>query len=785
MTALRRKLWRELWHMRGQVLAIALVVAGGIGTMVMALSNHGTLSQSRSLYYGEYRFAEVFASAKRAPLSLLPEVQGIAGVREAQARVVALAKLGLPGSEEPLTGQFVSLPQSGDADLNAVHLRRGRLAQADDEVVLVETFAAAHGLEPGDTLVAILNGRQQTLRIAGIGLSPEFVYPIRPGDIFPDFERFAVLWMPREPLARAWDLYGAFNQVVLTLERDAREADVIDALDALLRPYGGFGAHGRDLQFSHRMLDEELAQLQVMAHMFTLIFLLVTAFLLNIVLGRVIGSQREQIALLKAFGYGRGQVALHYGQLALAMVAVGIVPGIAVGAWLGRAMAGLYAQFYTFPQLAWRLEPWLVAAAIAFAVVAAGVGTAGGLMRVFRLRPAEAMRPETPPLFRRSLSERLPLGRLLGPAARMIVRNLERRPLRSLLAVVGIGLAGGILVMARFQAGAIDEMIGAQFGFAQRDDLTVNFVEPTSARAAFDLASMPGVLAVEPFRSASVELRNGHRGYRTSLLGLPADGDLKRVLDRDRRPVPPPADGVMLTDFLADMLAVKPGQTLDIVFFEGHRRTVPVRVAGVVSEYLGVGAYARQETLNRLLDEGGAISGAWLALDERERPAVVRALRNAPRVASVADRDAAIGGFRDTMVRTVLTFTLVASLLAGSICIGVVYNAARITLAERGRELASLRVLGYTRGEVRTLLLGELFALAFVALIPGALFGWGMAAMLVAGFQTDIYRIPLVLTPAGFAFAALVVLAATALSGLLVRRRLDRLDLVAVLKSRE
>ncbi len=785
MRTLQRKLWRELWQLRGQVLAITLVMASGIGTMVMALSNHGALSDTRTLYYSEYRFAEVFAQVKRAPLGLLAEVRALPGVRAAQARVVAFASLELDGFDDPVVGQFVSLPEPEDPGLNRIFLRRGSLAQADDEVVLGESFADAHGLQPGDRLVAILNGRRQSLRVAGVGLSPEFVYQIRPGDVFPDFERFGVLWMPREPLARAFDLYGAFNDLTLGLRRDAREQDVIDRLDAVLHPYGGIGAYGRDLQLSHRFLDEELQQLKVMAQMFSAIFLLVTAFLLNVVLGRLIASQREQIAVLKAFGYSRTEVAMHYGQLALAMVAIGIGPGLLLGSWLGHALSGVYMVFYSFPYLVWRLEPGLIVLALGFAFFAAGFGTAGGLARAFALAPAEAMRPEAPPSFRRSWSERLGLGHLLSPAARMIVRNLERRPMRSSLSVIGIGLAGGILVMARFQGAAVETMVDVQFGFAQRDDLSVGFVEPTSLRAAFDLAALPGVQSVEPFRSAGVELRNGHRSFRTVLQGLPHGADLKRVLDTGLRPVPAPEDGILLTDYLAGMLDLQPGDRVEIEFLEGHRRRLQVVLAGVVSEYLGVGAYASRETVNRLLGEGEAISGAWLMIDDEARVPLVRALREAPRIASVSDRMATIAGFRDTMARGILTFTLVATLLAASICIGVVYNAARLTLAERGRELASLRVLGYTRAEARTLLLGELFTLSFLALIPAMLFGWGMAALLVQAFQSDLYRIPLVLTPAGFAFAALVILAATAVSGALVRRRLDRLDLVAVLKSNE
>lgn len=785
MSVLQRKLWRELVQLRGQMVAIAMVMVGGIAMMTMALSNYQALSATRALYYAEYRFADVFAQAKRVPLPMLQDVRAVPGVRQAQARVAAMVAIELEGYDEPVNAHLVSQAGPGDPGLNGIHLRQGRLAVGNDEVVVADSFADAHALVPGDTLVAILNGRRQVLRVSGIGMSPEFVYQIRPGDLFPDFERFGVMWMAREPLAMAFDLDGAFNDVVLTLERDAREADVIDALDALLLPYGGIGAHGRDLQISHRFLDEELGQLLVMTRMFTLIFLGVAAFLLNIVVGRLVGTQREQIAVLKAFGYTRWQVGAHYAQLVLLMVGAGVVPGLALGAWGGRALADVYTVFYSFPYLAWTLSPSLVALAVAFAVAAAAAGTLGALARAFRLPPAQAMQPEAPPVFHHTWGERMGLARWLDPTARIVLRNLERRPLRTLMSVLGIGLACGILVMSRFQAGAIEEMVEVQFGFAQRDDFTVAFAEPTSWRAVDELAALPGVEVVEPFRASGVILRVGHREYRTSLLGLPDDGDLKRVLDRQLHPARLPGDGLLLTDHLAGMLDVEVGGLVEVEFREGRRERIDVPLAGTVREYMGVGAYMRRERMNAILGEGDVVSGAWLGIDRDLRLQVLDSLRERPRVVAITDSMATVTGFRETMARGMLTFTLVATLLAGSIAVGVVYNAARITLAERSHELASLRVLGYTRGEVRRLLGGELFTLAFLALLPGFALGLGMTALLVRGFESDLYRIPLVIAPSGYAWAGLLVLAATAVSVALVRRRLDRIDLASALKTKE
>lgn len=785
MKSLHRKLLREIVQLRGQVMAIALVMAGGIGTMVMALGNHEALSRTRAQFYAEYGFADVFAQAKRVPMPLANTIRAVPGVRALDARIVGFAPLELDGFSDPVNAQLVSLPARGGSDLNRLHLRSGRLPQRPEETVVGEAFAEAHGLHEGDSLVAILNGRRQQLRIAGIGLSPEFIYQIKPGEVFPDFQRFAVLWMQHEAMDRAIDMDGAFNNLVAVLQPGAREADVIDAIDRLLAPFGGTGATGRDLQPSHRFLDEELDQLRMMARMFTAIFLGVTAFLLNVVLGRLVASQREQIALLKAFGYSRLQVATHYAQLVLMVVTAGILPGLALGAWMGRAIAGIYREYYRFPYLEWSLDPSLVLMAAAFAIGAGTLGTFAALARVHRLAPAEAMRPEAPATFRPLLLERLGLGRWVDPVARMVLRNLERRPLRTLFSVLGIGLACGILVMSRAMPSSVEHIVDVQFGFAQRDDFGIGFTEPTGNRAVEELARLPGVRAVEPFRVAAVTLRNDHRSYRTALQGLPEKGDLKRVLDAGIQPAALPAEGLLLTDYLADLLGVRPGDHLQVQFLEGHRRTITVPVAGTVQEFLGVGAYARHAYLNTLLTDGDVASGAWLAIDARQRDAVLAELRRRPRVASVTDRTAMIQSFRDTMAQSLSTFTFAITLMAGAIAAGVVYNAARITLAERGRELASLRVLGYTREEVRGFLLGELATLSFMALLPGFALGMGMIVLLSCGLQSDLFRIPVVADAAGLAFAGLVVLAATVLSALMVRRRLDGLDLVAALKTKE
>ena len=788
MTALNRKLLRDLWRMRGQALAIAAVIAGGVATLVMALSTYDSLLTTRDLFYRDYRFAQVFASLKRAPDGYAARLAEIPGVARLDTRVVALVKLEVAGFTDPITGVLASLPDRGPPQLNTLHLKRGRwlMPYAGDEVIVSDTFADAHGLHPGDRIHAVINGKRKALTLVGVALSPEYVYQIAPGALFPDFKRYGVLWMGRHALAAAYDMDGAFNSVALTLAPGVEEQAVIDRLDGLLARYGGVGAYARKDQFSNRFLSEELKQLQTTATVFPAIFLGVAAFLLNVVVTRLIATQREQIAILKAFGYRRRAIAGHYLKLVLAVCLIGVAGGVALGAWFGVGLAGVYMDLYRFPYLDYVLKPGVVAIALGVTVLAAASGTLLAVHRAARLAPAEGMRPETPPAYRATLLERLGLQRLMGQPSRMILRHIERRPLKSLLTVFGIACAGGLMMVGNYQRGAIDFMVDVQFRQAAREDLAVTFVEPTSARALFELAQLPGVRHVEGFRDVAANLRFGPYHYRSALYGIQPEGRLHRSLDSDLKPVAVPAGGVVLTDHLArNILHVGPGDKLVVEVLEGRRRTLVVPVLGITKQYLGVSAYMRQDDLNALMGEGEVVTGAYLAHAPDAATELYARLHERPRVLGMVAHAAAIKSFYATLGEFVLFFNMVATVLAATIAFGVVYNSARIALSERNRELASLRVLGFSRGEIAYILLGELAVLTLAAIPLGFLVGTGLCGILVVAFESDLYRLPLVLEPYNFALGALVVLVSAGVSGLLVWLQLGRLDLVGVLKTRE
>jgi len=787
LKAIDRKLWRDLWGMKSQAVAIALVIVSGVATFIMSVSTLDSLRLTQATYYRDYRFADVFASLKRAPERLAERVREIPGVDKVETRVVATANLDIPGFPDPVRGQLVSIPDEGGGGLNRLYLRKGRSVDPgrDDEVIVSEPFADAHGFVPGDVFGAVINGRRKDLTIVGIGLSPEHIYQISPGSLFPDYKRYGVLWMAKGPLASAYDMKGAFNDVALTLRGGAVTDDVIVRLDALLARYGGLGAYGRKDQVSHRYLSEEFRQLGTLATLFPVIFLGVAAFLLNIVIGRLVGIQREQVAVLKAFGYGNAAIGFHYAKLVLLVVVAGVCGGVAAGIWLGKGLSGIYMEFYRFPYLKYVLRPSVILTAALVSAAAALLGTLQSVRKAALLPPAQAMRPEPPEKYRETAIERLGLKHLLSHPARMITRHIGRRPVKSLLSVVGIALAIAILMVGNFQEDALDFMVDVQFRIAQREDLSVTLIDPTSRRSLHELESLEGVSYGEPFRSVHARLKFEHRSYRTSIQGIEAGSSLYRVLDTRLRPVEIPPEGVVLTEHLGAILGIRPGDLLTVEVLDGSRPVRKVPVVSLAKQYVGVSAFMELSALNRLLREGDAISGAYLSVDERSRHAVYAALKGMPRVAGTDIREDAIRNFYDTLGESLLIFTFINTILAGTIAFGVVYNSARIALSERSRELASLRVLGYTRGEISYILLGEIFAFTLAAIPIGFVIGRFLCGYIAANLQSDLYRVPLVLERGTYAFAAAVVLASTCLSALSMRRKLFRLDLVAVLKARE
>lgn len=787
MNVLDRKLVRDLIRLWPQALAIALVMACGVATLILGIGAHASLEGSRDAYYERNRFAHVFATVTRAPNWLEGEIAQIPGVAAAETRIKKIAIIDVPDLVEPASGIFVSMPDVTPQVLNTLYMRIGRTPTpgSDREVVVNEAFADAHGLRLGDTFSAILNGKSRTLVIVGVALSPEFIYAIGPWDMVPDDRRLAVVWMSEEALAAAYDLEGAFSDVTVQLLRDASEDVVIDELDALLSDYGSRGAYPRKDQVSHAFVDAELQQLEVMSRVLPPIFLLVAAFLVNMTMNRLIALEREQIGLLKALGYGGWPVAMHYLKFVAAIALVGTIIGAAAGTWLGAGLTRLYGSFYHFPFLIFDRDPSIYVIATLVAVASAVAGALKAVWGVVELAPAVAMRPPAPPVYKRSLLERSGILNGLEQSRMMVVRNLLRWPVRAAMTSLGMAFAVAVLIASLWPLDSVDFMIDVTYFQAERQDASINFTEIQPYAALFEARRLPGVLTAEPYRSLDVRVSHGHLERRVGLMGKPVTADLSRVLDRDLDPIRVPETGVTLTEMLAELLEVDIGDVIEIEVLDGASRIVKVPVTAIAQGYMGLSAYMNLDEVNRLNREATVITGVHLSIDAGERDALLSRLKEIPSASFIALQKVSLEKFKETIAENIGISTFVYTALAMIIAFGVVYNAARISLSERGRELASLRVLGFTRGEVSTILLAELAILTLLAQPVGWLLGYAFAALMVQGFESELYRIPFIIAPKTFANASLVVVLAAVISALLVRRRIDNLDMIEVLKTRE
>ncbi len=787
MLKLDRKLLRDLSRTKGQIIAIVLVIASGVATFVMSMCAYESLVTSKDYFYREFRFADVFSAARRVPNSMEPRIRDLPGVSAVETRIVCDVLINVPEMTEPATARLISLPESGDNRLNQLYLRRGRMVIPGHagEVVVSERFAEVHNFSAGDSVSAIIRGRRQKLVIVGIALSPEYVIQVQPGNIFPDDRRFGVFWINQRDLEAALDMTGAFNSLSLKLARDANVDEVIDGVDTHLKPFGSVGAFDREEQLSHRYLMDEMNGLRGMAIMAPAIFLSVAAFLLNIVISRIISQQREQIAALKAFGYSSLAVGFHYLNFVLIISISGTVLGTLAGFWLASAMTRLYQEFYKFPVLEFRVDRLAVVLSFLLTSAAAVSGTWFSVRHAIRLPPAEAMRPEPPASFRPTLFEKMIPSGLLPATLRIVVRNVARKPVKAALAVVGISLAVAVMILGNFTLDSLNYMMEFQFEKAQRQDLTVSFVEPATQSVIFEMSRLPGVSDSETIRAVATRLKFKQHSRRVGIIGLEENPQLYRLLDTEGREIVVPPFGMMLNSALAAKLDVRPGDELTVEVLEGKRPTVLVEVSAIVEEYAGLNAYMNKQQLHGLLRESGVATGAFLTVDSNRLEGVFRELEMRPGVASVVIKDAMVKSFQKTVASNILVMRSFIVLFAGIIANGVVYNSARISLSEQSRDLATMRVIGFTQNEVSTVLLGEIFLFTLVAIPLGWAVGYGFAGIMISGLETDNYRLPLVISRNTFMLAAAVVMVSTFFSAVVVQRRISQLDLVGVLKTRE
>ena len=787
MRALDIKLFRDLRRLWAQALAIALVVAGGAAALVAVVGSIRSLEETRAAYYERNQFADVFAQVKRAPKKLIDQIAEIPGAAAVEARITKFALLDIPDSREPVTAQFISLPDDSEQRLNRIYLRSGRVPEPEraEEVVVYEAFADAHKMPLGSRFSAILNGRKRELVIVGTALSPEFIYTIAPGETITDNRRFGIIWMSEKALANAYNLDGAFSSVTLKLLRNASEPEVITRLDALLDSYGGQAAYGRKDLRSHAWGEHGLDMLRNMSKTMPTIFLLVAAFLINQWLNRIVALEREQIGLLKALGYRTISIAAHYLKFVIVLVAVGTMIGGVAGTWLGAFITRMYGSLIHFPFLVFIKNPDAYVLGGLLSLLAGIAGAVRALRTVAALAPAVAMQPPAPPRFRHVLPARFALNKLVSQPTLIMLRNFSHHPLRALFTILGMALATAIIIASLFLRDTVEDLINVTYFIADRRDATVSFVEKRSQNVIEQIAHLPGVLAVEPYREIPVRIRYGSIERRVMISGRPRGADLRRIIDVDLHAVVLPENGLAISAWLAHILGVHVGEFVEVDLLEGQRRTVSLPVSALVEDFFGIQGMMDLESLNRLMREGPTVTTVSFTVDANKADLLYDAVKSMPAVSGMGVRRLSLVNYRTLLAPLQTNMAMIYTGFAVIIAFGVVYSSARISLSERARELASLRVLGFGRGEVLFILLTELGLLTLLAQPIGWGLGYLLSGLLKIQVSGEVMRGRLIVEHSSYALASGIVIVAALFSALIVRERINRLDLVAVLKTRD
>ena len=452
---------------------------------------------------------------------------------------------------------------------------------------------------------------------------------------------------------------------------------------------------------------------------------------------------------------------------------------------MGGGLVNMYTLFFRFPSLVFKLDYSALGLALVISLGASVLGVLTVVWQAVKLPPAEAMRPEPPADFKPSLFERIGLTRYFSPVTRMALRNIERRPWQAVFTASGLSLATGLMVLPGAMSDSIDYLLTFQWNSQQRQDVTVFLTEPGSGRGFHDLEHLPGVIRAEPIRSVRTRLKFGHRHRKASVIGIDPDATLNRLLDDRGQAIKMPPEGLVMSAKLAEVIGARIGDEVQVEVLEGKRPTLTVPIRGLVTDFAGVFAYMDISALRRLMKEGDTINGAYISLDHKRWDEFMRELKDTPQAAVVMVKRDQLKAFRETTGQSIGIIRTLYFILATIVAFGVVYNSARIALSERSRELATLRVVGFSLAEVRAVLVGELAFLVLAALPAGLLFGRGLALFIMSSFSTETVRLPIVIQTSTYATAILVVLTASVLSFALVSRMIAKLDMVGVLKARD
>ncbi|HUT95747.1 MAG TPA: ABC transporter permease [Thermoguttaceae bacterium] len=792
MSVLDRKLLRELRASWLLLTAIISIIAVGVACYVSMGAAYHNLTEAKRRYYRQCRMADFWVDLKKVPLAELDALAELPGVAAIRPRIGFYATVDLEHVTKPLNGMVLSLPARREAVINDVVLRRGGYFtdRRENEVIVNEAFAARHGLKPGDWIRLVLNNRRQELFIVGTAISSEFVYLLQPGSLAPDAEHFGVFYLKQTYAEDVFDFDGAANQIVGRLDPQVRPdpTELLAGAERLLSPYGVFSTTPLGDQVSNKFLSQEIEGLKVFAVIMPCIFLAVAAMVLNVLLRRLAEQQRTVVGTLKALGYSDRQVFVHFLKFGLAVGLAGGLVGCGAGHWLAEGLTYMYRQVYEFPELVNRFYPELLLIAVGISLGCAVLGSLQGTRAVLRLKPAEAMRPKPPKKGGAVLLERVGwFWSRLSSGWRMVVRGVIRSRMRTIAGVFAAAMGSAILVNGFMMMDAARYLVDYQFKWILRSDVDLALKDERTEDALREAARLPGVDWAEPILNVSCTFQNGPFRRKGAITGIAPDARLTVPRDLEAAPIPVPSTGLVMSRKLAEVLHLKRGDLVTVRPTKGLRRERQVPVLQISDSFFGMAVYADIHYLSRLVHEELALSGVQLTTDRNPAhiDALYRELKRMPALQGVSARRDMIANLEKILVEQMGILITAFVLFAGVVFFGSILNASLISLSERQREVATLRVLGYGPWQVGSLLLRESMIVTLVGTFLGMPIGYGLSVLTAMAYDTELFRFPVIATPGTWiwtlALAVLFGLSAHAVVQIVVHR----MDWLEALQAKE
>lgn len=808
MSVLDRKLRRELRASWLLLLAIISIIAVGVACMIAMGSAYFNLGEAQRRYYVQCRMADFSIELKKVPLAELAPLAELPGVAEIRPRIQfgatvdlegALAERTGPGlwaalksAEEPLNGLVLSLPDRPQPIINDIVLRQGGYFTdaRQNEVIVNDAFARHHKLRPGQSIRLVLNNRRQELFIVGTAISSEFVYLLGPGAIVPDPEHFGVFYLKQSYAEDVFDFDGAANQVLGRLTGPSRESPhlLLRQAEELLSPYGVFSTTPLADQPSNKYVSQEIQGLRSFGLVMPVIFLTVAALVLNVLLTRLADQQRTVVGTLKALGYSDWQVFLHFLKFALAVGLAGGLLGCGLGYWIAGKWTIMYRQFFEFPELENHFYPGLQSAGLLVSIFCAALGSVRGTRAVLRLRPAEAMRPKPPRQGGAVLLERVGwLWKRLSSGWRMVLRGVIRNRMRTAAGIFAAMMGASILVSGLMMIQATYYLIDFQFKWILRSDVDLTFKDEHGEAALLEAARLPGVDRAEPLLHVGCTFFNGPRRKKGGITGLAPDATLTVPRDIDGRPIRVPSAGLAMSRKLAEMLHLERGDQVSFRPVKGLRRIHRVPVAEISDSYLGTTVYADIDYLSRLIGEELAVTGVQLATDRdpAHTAALYRQLKRMPALQAVTTRADMIASLEKSLVDLLWIMIVILVVFAGVVFLGSILNSSLVSLAERQREVATLRVLGYGPWQIGSLLLRESLIVTLIGTLLGMPLGYGLSVLVARAYDTEMFRFPVVCSAGTYIWTAVAAVVFTLLAHLGVQRAVHRTDWLEALQAKE